>query len=301
MWLGLAFLSAFFIGCYDIAKKKSVNDNAVIPVLFFNTLFCSAFLFPLVLVSRFSPNVLGGSIYYVPSIGWHEHGLIVIKAAIVLVSWIFGYFAVKHLPLTLTGPINSTRPVIALVGAILIFGERLNLYQWVGVLLTIVSFYLLSRSSKKEGISFKNNKWVIFMIISTVAGAVSGLYDKFLMQRVAATSVQFWFNTYQWMMMLVVLLVVWYPRRNSTTRFEWRWSILIFSALLTAADFAYFYALTFPDAMISIVSMVRRSSVVVSFLGGALIFKEKNLKGKALDLVLILIAMFFLYLGTTLK
>ena len=298
MWLGLAFLSAFFIGCYDIAKKKSVNNNAVIPVLFLNTLFCSALLFPLLLLSRFTPDVLGGSIYYLPSIDWASHGLIVIKSAIVLVSWIFGYFAVKHLPLTLTGPINSTRPVIALVGAILIFGERLNLYQWIGVLLTIVSFYLLSRSSKKEGINFKNNKWIIFMIISTVAGAVSGLYDKFLMQRVAATSVQFWFNTYQWMMMLVVLMAVWFPRRKTTTKFEWRWSILIFSVLLTAADFAYFYALTFPDAMISIVSMVRRSSVVVSFLGGALIFNEKNLKGKAIDLVLILIAMFFLYLGT---
>lgn len=299
MWLGLAFVSAFFIGCYDIAKKKSVNNNAVIPVLFLNTLFCSALLFPLLLLSRFAPDVLGGSIYYLPSIEWESHGLILIKSAIVLVSWIFGYFAVKHLPLTLTGPINSTRPVIALVGAILIFGERLNLYQWVGVLLTIISFYLLSRSSKKEGINFKNNKWIIFMIISTVAGAVSGLYDKFLMQRVAATSVQFWFNTYQWMMMLVVLMAVWYPRRKTTTKFQWRWSILIFSVLLTAADFAYFYALTFPDAMISIVSMVRRSSVVVSFLGGALIFNEKNLKGKAIDLVLILIAMFFLYLGTT--
>lgn len=299
MWLGLAFLSAFFIGCYDIAKKKSVNNNAVIPVLFLNTLFCSALLFPLLLISRLAPDVLGGSIYFLPSISWESHGLIVIKSAIVLVSWIFGYFAVKHLPLTLTGPINSTRPVIALVGAILIFGERLNLYQWVGVLLTIISFYLLSRSSKKEGISFKNNKWVIFMIISTIAGAVSGLYDKFLMQRVAATSVQFWFNTYQWMMMLIVLMLVWFPRRKTTSKFEWRWSILIFSILLTAADFAYFYALTFPDAMISIVSMVRRSSVVVSFLGGALIFNEKNLKGKAIDLVLILIAMFFLYLGTT--
>lgn len=299
MWLGLAFLSAFFIGCYDIAKKKSVNNNAVIPVLFLNTLFCSVLLFPLLLISRLAPDVLGGSIYFLPSISWESHGLIVIKSAIVLVSWIFGYFAVKHLPLTLTGPINSTRPVIALVGAILIFGERLNLYQWIGVLLTIISFYLLSRSSKKEGISFKNNKWVIFMIISTIAGAVSGLYDKFLMQRVAATSVQFWFNTYQWMMMLIVLMLVWFPRRKTTSKFEWRWSILIFSILLTAADFAYFYALTFPDAMISIVSMVRRSSVVVSFLGGALIFNEKNLKGKAIDLVLILIAMFFLYLGTT--
>ena len=298
MWLSLAFLSAFFIGCYDIAKKKSVNNNAVIPVLFLNTLFCSCLLLPLFLISKLSPATLAGSIFFLPSVSWQAHGLIFIKSVIVLTSWIFGYFAVKHLPLTITGPINSTRPVIALVGAILIFGERLNLYQWIGVLLTIFSFYLLSRSSKKEGINFKNNKWIIFMIISTFAGAASGLYDKYLMLRIPATSVQFWFNTYQWMMMLAVLLLLWYPRRQKGTKFEWRWSILLFSILLTAADFVYFYALTFPGAMISIISMVRRSSVVVSFAGGALLFKEKNLKGKAIDLVLILIAMFFLYLGT---
>lgn len=299
MWLGLAFLSAFFIGCYDIAKKQSVNNNAVIPVLFLNTFFCSCLLLPLAVISKFTPDILGGSIFYLPSISWEAHGLIFIKSVIVLIAWIFGYFAVKHLPLTITGPINSTRPVIGLLGAILIFGERLNLYQWIGVLLTIFSFYLLSQSGKKEGISFKNNKWVLFMIVSTIAGATSGLYDKYLMQRIPATSVQFWFNTYQWIMMVAVLLLVWYPKRKITTKFEWRWSILIFSVLLTAADFVYFYALTFPDAMISIVSMVRRSSVVVSFAGGALLFNEKNLKGKAIDLGLILIAMFFLYLGTS--
>lgn len=299
MWLGLAFLSAFFIGCYDIAKKKSVNNNAVIPVLFLNTLFCSLLLFPLVLISKIAPTILQGGMFYVPDVSWEAHGLILIKSVIVLISWIFGYFAVKHLPLTITSPINSTRPVIALLGAILIFGERLNTYQWIGVLLTIISFFLLSRSGKKEGINFKHNKWVIFMIIATFAGAASGLYDKYLMRHIPPTSVQFWFNTYQWMMMLVVLLVLWYPKRKQSTKFEWRWSILIFSVLLTAADFVYFYALTYPDAMISIVSMARRSSVVVSFIGGAIFFNEKNLKGKAIDLGLILIAMFFLYLGTT--
>lgn len=298
MWVSLAFLSAFFIGCYDIAKKQSVNNNAVIPVLFLNTLFCSLLLFPLFLIANFNPQLVEGTILEMPALSYQQHGLVVIKSILVLISWIFGYFAVKHLPLTITGPINSTRPVISLAGAILIFQEHLNLYQWIGVVITIISFFLLSRSSKNEGINFKNNKWIFFMIISTFAGAMSGLYDKYLMRQIAPTSVQFWFNTYQWMLMLLVLLIVWYPKRKITTKFEWRWTILIFSVLLTAADFVYFYALSLPGAMISIVSMVRRSSVLVSFLGGALIFKEKNLKGKAFDLFLILIAMFFLYLGT---
>jgi transporter family protein len=298
MWLALAFVSAFFLGCYDICKKKSVHENAVIPVLFLNTFFCAILLSPLVLISAFSPDILVGTIGYVPSVSPETHGYIFIKSIIVLSSWIFGYFAIKHLPLTITGPINATRPVMTLVGALLIFGERLNLYQWIGVIITIISFFLLSLSGKKEGINFHKNKWILFMVLASIAGAVSGLYDKFLMQQFSSTAVQFWFNSYQCLLMLAVMIVLWYPKRTTTTPFKWKWSIILVSVFLTIADFVYFYALTDSDAMISIVSMVRRSSVLVSFAGGVIFFHEKNLKGKAIDLVLIIVAMFFLYLGT---
>ncbi|MDR1091535.1 MAG: DMT family transporter [Prevotella sp.] len=298
MWLALAFVSAFFLGCYDICKKKSVDGNAVIPVLFLNTFFCAVLLSPLVLISAFSPDILSGTTGYVPSVSLKTHGYIFVKSVIVLTSWIFGYFAIKHLPLTITGPINATRPVMTLAGALLIFGERLNIYQWVGVIITIVSFFLLSLSGKKEGISFHKNKWIFFMILAAIAGAISGLYDKFLMQQFSSTAVQFWFNLYQCLLMFVVMILLWYPKRRTTTPFKWRWSIVLVSSFLTIADFVYLYALTDPDAMISIVSMVRRSSVLVSFAGGVIFFHEKNLKGKAIDLVLIIVAMFFLYLGT---
>ena len=298
MWLALAFVSAFFLGCYDISKKKSVNENAVIPVLFLNTLFCSLLLLPIVLISKISPDILSGTIGYVPSVSIETHGYIFIKSVIVLTSWILGYFAIKHLPLTITGPINATRPVMTLLGALFIFGERLNLYQWIGVVITIISFFLLSLSGKKEGISFHRNKWILFLLLAAIAGAVSGLYDKYLMQRFSSTAVQYWFNTYQCILMGIIMIILWYPKRKSNTPFQWRWSIILVSVFLTIADFVYFYALTDPDAMISIVSMVRRSSVLVSFAGGVLFFHEKNLKGKAIDLVLIIVAMFFLYLGT---
>ena len=157
MWLILAFTSAALLGFYDVFKKKSLRGNAVIPVLFLNTLFCSLIFLPFFLFSIYEPNLLGGSIFNVPVAGWEQHKYIIIKSFIVLSSWIFGYFGMKHLPITIVGPINATRPVMVLVGAMLVFGERLNLYQWIGVLLAVVSFFMLSRSGKKEGIDFKHN------------------------------------------------------------------------------------------------------------------------------------------------
>ena len=239
-------------------------------------------------------------------VGWESHKYIILKSCVVLSSWLLGYFGIKHLPITLVGPINATRPVMVLIGAMLVFGERLNLYQWIGVLLAIFSFFLLSRSGKKEGIDFKHNRWVFAVVGAAVMGAVSGLYDKYLMAPVSEggigldrMAVQSWYNIYQCFMMGTMLLLLWYPKRNTTTPFHWHRAIIFISLFLSAADFVYFYALSLDDAMISIVSMIRRGSVIVSFLFGAMVFKEKNLKSKALDLLLILIGLVFLYLGSS--
>lgn len=299
MWILLAFLSATLLGFYDVFKKKSLKDNAVLPVLFLNTVFSSLIFLPFILISAFAPSWLSQQeMLFVPVSGWEVHRFILLKSFIVLSSWIFGYFAMKHLPLTIVGPINATRPVMVLVGAMLFFGERLNLYQWVGVLLAILSLFLLSRSGKKEGIDFKRNKWIFFLVLAAVAGAVSGLYDKYLMKQLPPMLVQSWYNVYQVFIMCPVLLLLWWPLRKSTTPFRWNWAIPLISLFLCAADFAYFYALSYDDSMISIVSMVRRGSVLVSFLFGAWVFREKNLKSKAIDLLLVFIGMIFLYLGT---
>ena len=298
MWLVLAFLSAALLGFYDVFKKHALNGNAVLPVLFLNTVFSSLVFLPFILLSAFMPSALEDGMFYVPAAGWEVHKFIILKSLIVLSSWIFGYFGMKNLPLTIVGPINAIRPVMVLVGAMLLFGERLNLYQWTGVLLAVLSFFMLSRSGKKEGIDFAHNKWIFFVVMAAVTGAISGLYDKYLMRHLNPMTVQSWYNVYQVFIMCPILLLLWWPKRKDDASFHWKWSILGISIFLSAADFAYFYALSYEDSMISIVSMVRRGSVVVSFLFGAMLFREKNLKNKAVDLVLVLLGMFFLYLGS---
>ena len=304
MWSLLAFLSAALLGFYDSFKKQALNNNAVIPVLFLNTFFCSLIFIPFIIMSGYT-TILDGSIFHVASGGWEMHKYVVLKSVIVLASWIFGYFAMKHLPLTLVGPINATRPVMVLIGALLVFGETLNVYQWIGVLLAIVSFFFLSRSGKKEGIDFKHDKWVYFLILAAILGAVSGLYDKYLLAPASNGGVgldkmlvQSWYNIYQCFMMLGVLVLLWWPTRKKTTHFHWSWNILGVSIFLSVADFVYFYALSLDGAMISIVSMIRRGSVVVSFIFAAIVFHEKNLKSKAIDLVLVLLGLIFLWIGS---
>lgn len=300
----MAFCSALFLGFYDVFKKIALTGNAVLPVLFMNTMICSLLFLPFILLSSLT-DVLTGTAFYVPPSGWAQHGYIIVKSVIVLLSWVCGYVAMKHLPITIVGPVNATRPVLVLIGAMLVFGERLNAWQWAGVSLAVLSFYLLSVSSKKEGVDFRHNAWVVFLGLAALLGAVSGLYDRWLMAGeehggagMDRMVVQSWYNVYQSLFMGLTLLVMW--RRTThkdASKFTWRWSILFISLFLSIADFIYFYTLTLPGVMISIVSLVRRSSVVVSFVCGALVFKEKNLTSKAVDLLLIILGMICLYLG----
>lgn len=298
MWLLLAFVSAILLGLYEVFKKVSLEKNAVIPVILVSILFSCLTLTPFLFISEFFPGLLKGSIFFVPRVDFHAHLQFILKALIVLTSWLFAYFALKHLPISLASPIKSTQPVWTVLGAMLIFGEKLNFYQAAGVGITLVSFFMFSVVGKKEGISFRTNKWFWFIVMATLTGAISGLYDKFLMKQYDAMSVQVYYTFYQAIIMGIITLFLWAPTRKKTTPFRFKWAIAFISLFLVTADFVYFYALTLPDSMISVVSTIRRSGVIVPFIYGAIVMHDKNIKLKVIDLIGVLIGMLLLYLGS---
>lgn len=292
MWILLAIFSAVSLGVYDIFKKLSLRDNNVPLVLFLNTLFCTAFMLPVLFTT-----VANGQVGPDGTVTGNLH--ILLKSVIVLTSWTLGYYSIKHLPLTIAGPINAARPVIVLVGALLIFGERLNALQWGGVTLGFFSLFFISRVGVSEGFSFRHSIWLWLAIGATTMGAVSALYDKYLMTMYEPLQVQSWYSLYQCVIMGATAMVInRLTPADRRTRLTWRWSILFISIFLTAADLAYFYALSLPGSMIAIVSMLRRGAVIVSFIYGAIALHEKHIKLKLIDLTVLLIGLTLLVLGS---
>lgn len=298
MWIILAFISAILLGSYEVFKKVSLKDNAVIPVILVSILVSCLILTPFIFLSEFFPDTIKNSIYFVPRVDLHAHLLFILKAFIVLTSWLFAYFGLKHLPISLASPIKATQPMWTVVGALLIFGEKLNGYQFAGIGITLVSFFLFSVVGKKEGISLKTNKWFWYIVMATLTGALSGLFDKYLMKRYEVMSVQVYYTFYQAIIMGIITIFLWAPTRKKTTPFKFKWAIAFISVFLVTADFVYFYALTLPDSMISVVSTIRRSGVIVPFLYGAIVMHDKNIKLKIFDLIGVLIGMYLLYLGS---
>ena len=281
MWLWLSVLSALLLGIYDVSKKLALKRNGVYWILLSATALSAIYL---------SPFLSAGSL--------QDHLSLVLKAVLVSTSWVSALIAMPHLPLTTVSTIKASRPMFVVIFSIILFGERLNLLQWLGVAIVMVALFLSSRSKRHETDKETSAKGMTCMIISVLSGAASALYDKFILQHLEPLFVQSWTNIYITILLALVMLVQYLTDKEHFQPFVWDWRILLISVLITVSDAIYFFAVKDPDALLSVISMIRRSSVLITFVGGALIFKEGQIKDKALDMVLMMVGIALLLFGT---
>ncbi|MFT4575488.1 MAG: transporter family protein [Polaribacter sp.] len=296
MWMYLGLLAALFLGLHNLCKKHAVQGNEVLPVLLGTIGTGFLVLLPFFIGSIYFPEYTKKIGFHITSIPWETHGFIFIKSMIMTASWVLAYQALKHLPITIVTPIRSAGPFFTFIGAILIYQERPTFLQWIGFSLIISSVVLYSKIGKKEGINFKRNKWIFAIIGATFLGASSGLYDKFLIQNLTLNpqTLQFWFCLYTLLILLVILAVLWFPYPKKRKKFTWRWTIIAVGILLQAADYFYFKALQDPEALIMLLSAIKRSQLLIAVVIGGLVFKEKNKRKKLIPLAGIMIGVFLI-------
>ena len=275
-WVTATLLSALFLGVYELCTKHAVRANSVVPVLFLSTLTGALVWLSLLAVQGLHPGLLPAALVTDP-LTWTQHLQLVLKSVIVSASWVFTYLALKHLPLSLGSPIRATSPLWTLVGALLILGERPTALETLGVVTTLLSFVGLSLAGRREGVHFHRNQWVGFIVIGTLLGAVSALYDKFLLGRrhFSVPTVQAWFSIYLCLCFLP-FAIGWRGRWWTRGNFQWRWSIPVIALALLVSDYLYFSALREPGSLVSLVMSLRRGSTLVAFAGGLWFFGERN-------------------------
>lgn len=274
--------SALTLGIYDVFKKHAVRGNSVMPVLFLATL--SGSIFYLLLTGA---RICFGSPAEI--VGTPEVlGLVFLKSLLVSASWAFVYYGLRELPVSIAAPLRSTAPLWSILGAMLIFQEMPLPWQWLGMALMLTGCLLFTLIGSKENFSW-HSKGMVCTMTGTLLGSASALYDKFLLgvKGFDPVTVQFHFS---WMLVVILgaALLVRYFCTGERSAFYWRWSIVATGILIIIADAFYFYALSLPDAQISILSLLRRTSVVVAFALGGGIFREKLLLPKGAVLLLIL-------------
>lgn len=279
-WTLWILASAVFLALYDLAKKASVRENAVLPVLLCSTSFgCAAFG---------TTVAMRGDLAAVLSPGGGVLVLAALKASVVSVSWMFTFKALQTLPISIATPIRASAPALVFVVAFFLYGEIPSLVQGLGMLLVFFGYFVFSWAGRHEGIDFFRNRAVWCAFAGAFFSAVSGIFDKYVFQVANAPveATQFWFQVF-----LVgcygIFLLVGRASGLARNRFEWRWTIPFVGILLACADWLYFNGLALPDVPISACSLLRRFSVVITFLLGARIFHETNLLRKGLALAVI--------------
>ena len=281
MWVWLALASSIILGLYDVAKKQALKRNGVLEILLCTTSLSALFLCPFLSAGPLA-----------------DHLKLLFKALLVSSSWISGLAAMRLLPLTTVSSIKTTRPVFVLLFSILVFGEKLNVWQWSGSIVVIATLFLLSLSSRKEGIHFTHNKGIAYMALSVVTGVASALFDKYIMAFMEPVFVQSWSNLY--IALILALMVVFKRLRDGagSVKIAPDPLILLIAVLITASDFIYFTALKDSSAMLSVVSMIRRASIVVPFLFGIFLFREKNIRDKVFIMLLMLLGIACIIFGS---
>ena len=307
MWVALAFLSALCLGFYDISKKVALRDSSVVDVLTASVLISSCILLVPLLLSRLAPSLMTETAFFVPTLDLRGHLLTVLKSVIVLSSWLCAYLALKHLPISIVSPWQATRPMWTLIGAMLIFGERLNPWQWIGVLLAIGSIFLFQLSSFDFRLSTLSrprlrSNYYLALALAIIIGAGSGLYDKYIMRLYDHNAVQVYYTLYQTVMMLCVWMIV--NQKNLQSKIsniksiKQFWAIILISLFLIVSDNVYMLALQDPDSMIAVVSTIRRGGTVIGFAYGLIFLKEKDPYKKVLCMLGILAGLICLDLGS---
>lgn len=300
MWIWLGLMSMLLLGFYDLCKKYSLNNNAVLPTLFFSNLAGVSLVIPVIIASYYLPNQMAGIDLYAAPLPLKSHGFLAIKSLIVGSSWVCAFFALKHLPISIVSPIRASGPMWTLAGAIFFFHENPSPLQWVGMALIFAGYFAFSVLGKEEGIHFHRSKWVGLIFLATLIGTCSTLMDKWLIQRQGFEVMQVlvWYHLYLFIFFSLINGLIWWPNRKKTTPFQWRWTVPFIGVLLVLSDLVYFQALTDPDALIVVLSVLRRCSVLIGFVFGAVIFKEVNKRKKAWVLLGIMLGVLLIILSS---
>ena len=281
MWTAWILSSAFFLALYDVSKKASVRANAVLPVLLVSSAAGAAAYVAALGAAGGMPAAVAVSV--------RDLALALAKSLIVGTSWVLTYCALRTLPVTIATPIRASAPALVFVAAFFLYGERPTVAQGLGMLLVFAGYWAFGWAGKHEGIDFFRSRAVWFALGGMCMSAVSSLWDKFILQKCAVPveTMQFWFQL-GLVAMYAVLLAVRQLAPGGRDAFEWRWSIPLTGVLLVAADWLYFHGLAIPDVSIAAGSLLRRFSVVITFVLGAVFFHERNLRRKAIALAAIL-------------
>lgn len=259
MWIALVSLYGILKGFRDIIKKKALEKNSAMEVLFFYTLISFIFVLPE------TKSALSMDMHYI--------GFIIIKSAIIFIAWMCSFKAISRLPIGFFGIMDMSRVVFATLLGIVALGEVMTAQKLVGMALVLIGLLCVNLKKEKNGEKAKTI-YIVLVLISCLMNAISELLDKTLMQHMESSQLQFWYMFFLVVFYLGYMLVT-RTKINFKALISNYW-ILILSVLFVVGDKALFIACGYENSTVTAMTLIKQCSVLITIVGGRIVFKETN-------------------------
>ncbi len=279
MWMLLTLFYGLVKGAREIFKKKALEKNSVIEVLLVYTFLSLLMVLP-----------------QAPAAGGLEPGQflwIVLKSFVIFVAWIAGFKAIKQLPISMYGILDLSRVIFATLLGISVLGEAVTVNKMIGLVLVSAGLLFLKfnpfAKCKESAVKTsevpvsvprqKTGLFVFLAFLSCILNAVSGLLDKILMGTMTSSQLQFWYTLFLVIFYALYALVTRTRISPALLKNVWIW---LLAAGLIVMDKALFIANGMPESQVTVMTLIKQSSVIVAILAGKFVFKEKNIVHKAI-------------------
>jgi len=265
MWIWLVLLYGILKGVREIVKKKALERNSTIEVLFMYTFLSFVMVLP---SAKLSMGVEPRFYFY-----------IAMKSFVIFLAWMFSFRAIKRMPISLYGVLDLSRVLFATLLGVIVLQEVLGVFQVIGLLLVSAGLLLLKyrpkslREAARSGEAVEA-KYVVTAFASCLLNAVSGLLDKLLMRDITSSQLQFWYLLFLTLFYLAFILITRTPmdwRRAVCNKWVW-----LLSFLIVVADRALFVANGMEGSRITVMTLLKQAGCVVTILAGRFLFKEKD-------------------------
>lgn len=288
-WITLSIFSAFTLGLYEISRKISLKSAAPFEVLFLSVLVSGLIMLP--------------GIFFTTKVPPFVHGWIFLKSFIICFSWAGEFFALKKTPLSFAVAVRSCGPLLTILMALLFFKETPELSQWGGILLILSGYgffaFLALRSNSQDKSENIQLRFILLMFFSTILGTVSGGIDRYLLKtaQTPPETLLIWFSVYSLSILIIPATVYYFvKKKTAVNNMQWSWIIPLISIFLLVSDRIYFGALHDTESTLAVTGSLRRGSIIISVIGGGLLLKERNIRGKLVAACFVFAGLVFLKL-----
>ena len=279
LWIFLVLLYGILKGAREVLKKKALEKNSTIEVLFMYTLLSFLIVLP------DAGNAAGMELRF--------YFYIAAKSFVIFLAWMCSFKAIRKMPISLYGVLDLSRVMFATLLGVIVLHEVLSGYQVVGLVFVSAGLLLLKyrprRGQRAESEQTSQGVGLVYVVMafaSCMLNALSGLLDKILMRDISSAQLQFWYMLFLVLFYLLYILLTRTPvDLKSAVRNRWVWML---SILFVIADRALFIANGMPGSRITVMTLLKQAGCVVTILAGKYLFREKDTTHKMVCAMIII-------------